>query len=222
MISYPVFLNLASKKCIVVGGGPVGERKSLALIEAGALLTIISPTLTAPLHNLKASQRFTHLDRHYRTGDLTGAFLVVAATSDRVLNQQIANESPALANVVDAPHLCNFFVPSQMRQGDLHCAISTSGISPALAKTIRQELEHLYGGEFAGYLEFLKNYRDKVLSSTLNSKDRKTLLAQAGSKEALNALRTQQSPLFMKQMNLALEEKLKRQEGDTHGPTQPL
>ncbi|OGW55688.1 MAG: hypothetical protein A2Y81_01345 [Nitrospirae bacterium RBG_13_43_8] len=92
-------------------------------------------------------------------------------------------------NVVDTPSLCNFIVPSVIRQGPLTIAVSTSGVSPALSKSIRKELEKLYGPEFAKYLRLLEKIRKKAMEGIQDKKQRTEFLGGLASQEMVKMLR---------------------------------
>ena len=169
---YPIFLNLKGKKCIVVGGGKVAERKALPLLKSGAKITVISPECTGRLKKEHLRERIKYISRRYKKGDLKNAFLVIAATDSNETNRKISEDAPYLVNIVDMPLLCNFIVPSVVRRGPLTIAVSTSGISPSLARTIRKELEGLYGREFVKHLNHIKKMRVKALSGIKNNKER--------------------------------------------------
>lgn len=173
---YPVFLNLKNKGCVVVGGGKVAERKVLSLLKSGAEVTVISPELTKRLKKESLSGRIKHIPRRYKKGDLKNAFLVIAATDSNEINEKVSEDAPHLINVVDVPSLCNFIVPSMVKRGPLTIAISTSGVSPSMAKTIRKELEKLYGPEFARYLNSLKKIRIKAMAEIKDKKERERFL----------------------------------------------
>ncbi|MDO8885938.1 bifunctional precorrin-2 dehydrogenase/sirohydrochlorin ferrochelatase [Candidatus Oleimmundimicrobium sp.] len=165
MTYYPVYLNLKNKKCVVVGGGNVAERKVLALIDCGAKVTVISPKLTKLLERLKSEGKIEHIGREYEKGDLKGAFVVIGATDNSSVNKEIYKEASALnllVNIVDVPEICNFIVPSLVRRGDLTISISTSGKAPALAKKIRLKLEKEFGPEYEPYLNLLGEIREKI------------------------------------------------------------
>lgn len=171
-VYYPVFLNLKGKKCVVVGGGKVAERKALSLLRSGAEVIVISPECTGRLKKENLKGRIKYISRVYKKGDLKNAFLVIAATDSGETNKRISEDAPYLVNVVDMPLLCNFIVPSVVRRGPLTIAVSTSGISPSLARTIRKELEGLYGREFEKHLNYIKKMRVKALSGIKNNKER--------------------------------------------------
>lgn len=186
---YPLFLNLKGKKAVVIGGGKVAERKILTLLRVGARVTVISPTLTKRIEKEKLKGTIEHFSRQYEKGDLKNAFLVIAATDSRLINENVFKDAPCLVNVVDAPSLCNFIVPSVVKRGPLTISISTSGISPALSRSIRKELEKLYGPEFAYYLKLLLKIRKKAMQGILDKNKRTKFLKSLASKEIFEMLR---------------------------------
>lgn len=186
---YPVFLNLKGKKCVVVGGGRVAERKVLSLLESGADITVISPDLTKRLRKENVNRlnrvkgsggNLRHISREYKKGDLRNAFLVIAATDSMETNKKVSADAPNLINVADAPLLCNFIAPSVARRGPLTIAISTSGVSPSIAKAIRKELEKLYGPKLGRRLGSIKKIRTKALSEIKDKKERERFLKKLG------------------------------------------
>jgi precorrin-2 dehydrogenase/sirohydrochlorin ferrochelatase len=178
---YPVFLDVQGRRCLVVGGGGVAQRKVRGLVEAGAQVTVISPELTSSLRRLVNKKRIRHLARRYRKGDLRGYFLVYGATDDPSTQNSIAariKSSAVLLNIVDRPGLCNFIAPAIVKRGDLILAISTGGASPALAKKLREELEQSFGPEYARALRFLQSLRKKLMTSSLPSSERHRIFTQ--------------------------------------------
>jgi precorrin-2 dehydrogenase/sirohydrochlorin ferrochelatase len=128
--------------------------------------------------------------RAFSANDLDGKFLAVAATASSSLNEVIYREAQdrgVLCNVVDVPHLCDFFYPAVVRRGDLQIAISTSGQSPSLAQRIRQQLEKRFGEGYADWVERLGETRRLVLTSDLNKETKWELLHSLASKEAFEA-----------------------------------
>lgn len=186
---YPAFIDLAGKKAVVVGGGSVAARKVSTLLKAGAVVTVISPELTAGLRRMVSDGKVSHVSRPYRRGDLKGAFLAVAATDSEEVNRMVAGHAPSLCNVADSPDLSNFIVPSTVDRGDLCIAISTSGASPALARSIRLELERIYGPEFARYLAKLKKLRSKAMESIADPALRRQYLKSLGAKDTPEIIR---------------------------------
>jgi precorrin-2 dehydrogenase/sirohydrochlorin ferrochelatase len=188
-VFYPAFLNLKGKRAVVIGGGKVAERKVLILLKTGSDILVISPYLTKRLEKEKLSGRIEHIRRQYRKCDLKNAFIVFAATNSVVINKKISEDSPCLVNVVDTPDLCNFIVPSTMNRGPLNVAVSTSGISPALSRSIRKELEELYGTEFYKYLKSLKAIRAKAMRVFRDKEKRVKFLKSIASENIIRILR---------------------------------
>ncbi|MEW6416647.1 MAG: bifunctional precorrin-2 dehydrogenase/sirohydrochlorin ferrochelatase [Nitrospirota bacterium] len=186
---YPAFLNLKGKTAVVIGGGKVAERKVLSLLKAGSGVKVISPKLTKRIEKEKLKGRIKHIPRQYRKSDLKNAFLVIAATDSQVINDRVSKDAPSLVNVVDIPDLCNLIVPSVMNRGPLNIAVSTSGISPALSRSIRKELEKLYGPEFNNYLKLLKKIRLKATKIIDDKKKRREFLKAIASGKMMRMLR---------------------------------
>ena len=140
---YPVFLNLTGRRCIVIGGGQIAEGKVLKLIDSGAKIIVISPDATQAIRDCADRGDIEFDLRRYQPGDLEGAFLAIAATNDRVVNQEIFEEAEKLGvllNAVDDPPRCSFIAPSIVERGPVTLAISTGGASPALARKLRETL----------------------------------------------------------------------------------
>jgi precorrin-2 dehydrogenase len=166
MKTYPLFALIEDRACLVVGGGAVGERKVQDLLAAGAKVTVVSHDLTLGLAELAAQGRLAFIQGDFTPKHLDGMMLVVGATDDMVVNQQVSAAAQArglLVNIVDAPELCTFIVPAQVRRGPLTIAVSTGGASPALARKVRQELEQHFGADYGRYLRVLQAVRDRVL-----------------------------------------------------------
>ena len=153
-VLYPVFMDLKGQRCVVVGGGAVADRKARKLLQARAEVVVISPEVKPGLESVAVEL----LRRPYEDGDLEGAYLVFAATDSREVNAAVALEAHAKSipvNVVDRPSDGSFAVPSVLRRGRMQVAVSTGGASPSLARTIRDELDNLFGPEWAGLVEEL-------------------------------------------------------------------
>ena len=141
---YPVFLNLTERRCVIIGGGQIAEGKISKLLDSGAKIIVISPDATQGIRGF-AERGQIELDlRKYQEGDLQGAFLAIAATNDRVVNQEIFEEAEKqgiLLNAVDDMPRCSFIAPSIVERGPVTVAISTGGASPALARKLREKME---------------------------------------------------------------------------------
>jgi precorrin-2 dehydrogenase/sirohydrochlorin ferrochelatase len=201
---YPAFLNLQGKKAVVVGGGSVAERKVLSLLKAGAAVTVISPAVTARLRKEKTKKNIYHIARCYRKGDLRDSVLVIAATDSPSVNTQVAEDAPFLINVVDVPKECSFIAPSVIKRGPLTIAISTGGTSPAFSRTMRKELEKIYGAEIGKYLSFVGRIRKRALAEISDTRIRERFLKDLASARTLQSLRTKGFNVVRK----AVEEKL--------------
>ena len=143
---YPVFLDLANQPCIVLGDGKFAREKAASLREAGAVVRVIP-------------------SREYRTGDLTGARLVVDASEDPEINRLSWDEAEAagiLINVVDRPAQCRFIAPAIVRRDPLLVAISTSGESPYLASALRVRIERWLGREWGPFVALVGNVRRQL------------------------------------------------------------
>ena len=158
VVLYPIFLDLSDRRCVVVGGGEVANRKARKLLQARARVVVISPEIGAELESVAAEVH----RRPYRGGDLEGAYLTFAATDSREVNAAVAREAKERGvpvNVADKPYEGDFALPSTLRRGRLQVAVSTGGASPTLARRIRGELEDAFGPEWAGIVEELATAR---------------------------------------------------------------
>jgi precorrin-2 dehydrogenase/sirohydrochlorin ferrochelatase len=192
---YPMFLRVAGRRCLVVGGGRVAEQKATALVEAAAHVTVISPVATPRIEALAAAQAIVRHPRQYASGDVRGFFLAFAATDDEQAQRQLAQDARAagvLLNVADRPELCDFIVPAVMEQGDLVIATSTGGASPALAKRIRRELQASFGPEYAEALRLLQRLREHLASRVASAAERRRIFTALANSPLLEYLRQRQ------------------------------
>lgn len=163
---YPICLQIEGRRCLVIGGGAVAERKVRGLLESGAVVVVISPQLTEVLSALQAAGKIVWEPRGYQADDVAGFFLVMAATDDRLVQDQVQSDAERhqiLINVADVPEKCNFILPALVKRGALSVAISTSGKSPALAKRLRRELQRLIGQDYEIVTEVMGLIRPCVL-----------------------------------------------------------
>ena len=140
---YPINLNIKGKLCVVIGGGPVAERKVKNLLLCGARVRVVSPDLTDRLSKWVSQGKIDDTRSEYRASHLKGAFLVYAATSDRKVNAEIARDAAKrklLVNVADAPAESAFILPAVVRKREISIAVSTNGISPATSVRIRDRI----------------------------------------------------------------------------------
>lgn len=173
---YPLFLKLDNMKCLVIGGGVIAERKVSALIESGAIVTIISPDITEGIMNLVDKNAVKYFKRHFEQNDTKGFFLVIAATNSEKTNSMIYEEvsgSQGLINCVDDPEHCNFYVPARIVRGDLQIAISTAGKLPLIAKKLRVLLEGLLPDSLGNDLSRLHRLRSRIIRGTNGNQKKK-------------------------------------------------
>ncbi len=192
MSYYPVLLDLRDKKALVVGGGKVAQRKIDSLLEHGAAVHVVARNLTDTLCRYAKEGRVRRLGSEFSEDCLKGFFLVIAATDDPLLNKEISERARSkglLVNAVDQPLDCNFILPSVLRRGDLLISVSTSGRSPALAKKVREDLEHVFGDEYAALLMFMGRIRKEVLSRGLSGAENKRIFSEFVHSSLLESLR---------------------------------
>lgn len=199
---YTIELNIRNKKCVVVGGGKIAQRKATSLLECGGEVHVVSRELSEGLRILLKIGKIYFYEKEYESGDIKGAFLVVAATDCQETNKRIAQDArklKILVNTADNIELCDYIVPAITRVGDLTISVSTAGKSPSLAKKIRSEIEKYYGREYGELLNILGNVRSKVMEEIADSQKRKLVwrgivdskvieLIRGGALDKVNAL----------------------------------
>jgi len=202
---YSVSLDLNEIPCLVVGGGTIALRKIQSLLFSGAKVTVVSPQV---IPEIETFEGIDIIKREFRPEDLQGKFLVISATNNRPVNEAVAREARQrnmLVNVVDVPELCNFFVNSQVRRGDLAISISTGGASPALAKRIRRELEKQYGGEYSHFLRLMREYRALIIRTVTDPEKRKDMFEQIDAEQFEKMLRDQGEDAVRKAIEMIMK-----------------
>jgi precorrin-2 dehydrogenase/sirohydrochlorin ferrochelatase len=167
---YPVNLVLAGRRCVVVGAGRVAARKAEGLRDAGAVVTVVAPRISAEVRGLGVAVQ----QRTYRRGDLDGAWLAIAATGDPALNQVVRDDGDAAGvwvNAADDPAACSFTLPAVARQGPVMVTVSTSGYSPALATWLKAHVAGELGPEFAVLASLFAEARDRLKSEGRSTED---------------------------------------------------
>lgn len=165
MSFFPISLQMTGRRCLVIGGGPVAERKIASLLDAGAEVTVVSPDVTETIAGWSKSNSIQFKAGHYQSGDLAGYQLVFVATDDREVNARVYQEGKtkgAWVNAADDPAHCDFILPSVLRRGELTVAVSSGGSSPALARLIREELELHFTAEYALLNKLAGDVRDEL------------------------------------------------------------
>jgi len=192
---YPVYLDVRERPCMIVGGGQIAERKAIALFDAGADLTIVSPSLTPALVELAGKGKITHHPKTFAEQDITGVYLVIAATNDAAVNEAVARacrKHGILVNAATSPDEGTFVVPSVVERGDLLIAISTCGDSPALARKVREDLERTYGPEYAVFLDKMANLRRRIVHDVADENVRRNVYQAVVDSDVLYLLKAGQ------------------------------
>lgn len=188
---YPLILDLTGRFCLVVGGGEVATRKVESLLEAGAVVTVISPDGLPILEEWMALDLIQWEKRNFTFNEEVGKYaLVVAATNHSEVNLSVYEAVTRVGgwiNIVDRPDLCNFIVPSTVHRGKLVISVSTSGASPGLASKIKQKIDQEFGPEYEGYVNFLAEVRQHVLRTVKDPKQRRAIFRQLLHEEYLTA-----------------------------------
>jgi siroheme synthase-like protein len=189
---YPVFLDLRSRPCVVLGGCGMAEEKVKGLLAAGARVTVIAPSLTPALQDLAAEGRIVHHAREYRPGDLEGVALAISTDRTPEVAAAVwreAQERNVLLNTVDdVPH-CSFIAPAVVKRGDLSIAISTGGKAPVLAVRLRQRLEKEVGEEHARFLALAGAAREPLAHRHPDFSTRRDLWYRLVDSDVLDLLR---------------------------------
>lgn len=154
---FPLFLDIAGKSVLLVGGGEIAARKYALLAEANARVTVVAPELGDALRDALARGALAHEARAFTDADVDGHWLVIAATDDRTVNAAVAAAAGARripCNVVDDRELSSFIMPAVIDRSPVQIAVSTGGTSPVLARLIRERLETLLDGSLGTLAAF--------------------------------------------------------------------
>ena len=167
MSDFPIALHGERTTAVVIGGGAVGARKALALADAGALVTVVSPDATPELVDADRLRRITLLRERYRKEHIERATLVIAATDSREVNAQIAVDASArgkLVNITDYPDEGNFHTMALHRSGDVTIAVSSGGV-PGAAARIRDAIAERFDGRYERAVSALRGLRSRLIAS---------------------------------------------------------
>jgi precorrin-2 dehydrogenase len=184
---FPIFLKLEGRNCLVLGAGSVGEQKIRGLIESGARVRVVAPMASVAVREWVARGEVEWIPRPFELADLNGVFLLVAATSSAEVNHTAYREAQAvgiLCNVVDDPPYCDFYYPAVVRRGQLQIAISTAGLSPALAQRIRKQFEVEFPEVYGNWLDELGAKRAALFREGGDAELRKRQLHELATPEA--------------------------------------
>ncbi len=180
MSKYPIFLELAGRRVVVVGAGAVALRKAVSLLAAGARLVVVAENIDEMLA-IQSHGTAELIKSKYSKNYLVGALLVIAATNDPAVNSQIykdCQELEILCNVVDQPELCDFFVPAVVKRGELQIAVGTEGECPAYAGHLRKKLEQIFTEKHGEFLAELETLRKRITEEVPAPAERKAILGE--------------------------------------------
>ena len=172
---FPIFLKLHEIDTLLVGGGNVGLEKLTAILKNSpeARVTLVADKILPEVWELASLHTTLEIhERQFEQNDLAGKQLVILATDNPNLHKEIkesTTELGILTNVADTPHICDFYLGSVVRKGDLKIAISTNGKSPTFAKRFREYLEEALPDDIQSLLDNLQAYR-KTLKGDFQSK----------------------------------------------------
>ena len=170
----PIFMNVKGQACLVVGGGKIASRKVFMLLRAGATVSVVSPELCQDLAIRRDEGEIKHINRQFEDADVDSNKIIIAATNNMDVNRhvsQLAKDKGIPVNVVDAPDLCTFIVPSIIDRNPVQIAISTGGASPVLARLLRSRLETFIPSAYGRLATLVESFREKVKTKFSNTDD---------------------------------------------------
>jgi precorrin-2 dehydrogenase / sirohydrochlorin ferrochelatase len=182
-VYYPVFLDITDKRCLVVGGGKVAERKVAMLLQFDARIVVVGPLMTKALLKLVKGGKITYHQRTFAATDLDDIALVFACTDNKAVNNKIKKEAARKnipVNVVDTTDACDFIVPSIIRKGDLTIAVSTSGELPLLSRKLRQKIEEMVTDDYLEYLHIMGEFRKHLMRTVKEARKRSIIMEHFG------------------------------------------
>jgi len=176
MTNLPIFIKLQSQHCLVVGGGVVATRKIKQLLTADAQVFVVASDIGDELKNINESGEIHYIKQSYNEEHLEGKQLVIAATNDRQLNTEIAEQAKTkgiLVNVVDNPEAGNFILPSIIDRSPIVIAVSTSGVAPVLTKLLSTRIETIVPFSYGKLAALIGQFRSLVKEKIPDRKDRR-------------------------------------------------
>lgn len=180
---FQVTLDLDGRQCMVIGGEEEAVEKVNRLLDAGAKVTVVSPTLHVELRKLTASGKIIHRGRTFRSGDAQGVILILNVLKDDLALAkslfELARTERCLVWSLDQPAYSTVMMPALVKRGNLRMAISTSGTAPALAKVLRHNLESLFDEEFNQFLDWLGALREELKITEISDLRRRERLTDA-------------------------------------------
>jgi precorrin-2 dehydrogenase / sirohydrochlorin ferrochelatase len=190
---YPIYIDIENREVVIIGGGNVCARKAETMMKYGARVTVVAPELNDEIEQWARDGRLSIRRKRYDHADLDGANIVIASTDDTSVNEQIAADCRARripVNVVDVTPLCEFIIPAIVESGSIQIAVSTGGKSPAIARTLKEDLQRMIGPEYAEVNDVLATLREGAKGVLPTDVDRKRFfdgIIAAGVLEQLRA-----------------------------------
>ena len=179
---FQVSIDVRGRACLVLGGDDEAADKAQRLLDAGAKVTVINPTLNDVLRRLTATGKIIHRVRTFRAPDAEGAVLVInTLKGDREYARslyELAQKERFLLCSTDQPELSTCMMPALVKRGHLRVAVSTSGVAPALASHLRQDLETVFDDEFQSFLEWLRGLREDAQATEADDERRRAILRE--------------------------------------------
>jgi len=188
MAKYPIYLELAGRRVVVVGAGAVAARKAQTLSEVGARIVVIAKDASQAFEKTCSKLNIELVISSYSKDYLAEAVLAIAATNDLNLNRRIykdCQELEVLCNVVDQPELCDFFVPAVVKRGPLQIAVGTDGNCPAYAGHLRKKLEDQFTEDHGRFITELESIRKRIIAEIPDGAKRKAILGQLAGDKSL-------------------------------------
>jgi precorrin-2 dehydrogenase/sirohydrochlorin ferrochelatase len=180
---FQVTVDLDGRQCMVIGGDEEAVEKIHRLLDAGAKITVVNPTLHVELRKLTASGKIIHRGRTFRSSDAQGVVLILNVLKDDLdlakSLYELAKTERCLVWSMDQPDYSTITMPALVKRGNLRIAISTSGTAPALAKVLRQNLELLFNEEFDQFLDWLGALREEFKNTEVSDIRRRERLTEA-------------------------------------------
>jgi len=174
---FPIFLDAKHINAIVIGGGDVAARKIELLLKSTTRITVMSEFLSISVERLVNTHELTWLQHNYQAGHFTHFNLVIAATDNTEINQQVANESSQLnllTNVVDQPDLCTYITPAIIDRDPMLIAMSSSGSAPILLRMLREQIEKTLPDGYGKLADFSLKFREHVKARVKGIRNRRT------------------------------------------------
>jgi uroporphyrin-III C-methyltransferase/precorrin-2 dehydrogenase/sirohydrochlorin ferrochelatase len=205
----PLFHNLQGRRCVMVGGGSVALRKLRQLIDAGAIVDLIAPEINEAIQQLAIKHSLRIHQRKFTNEDLIAAVLVIAATNNKQLNQQVSEQAQKLnipVNVVDQPKLCTVIFPSVVDRSPIQIAISSGGTAPVLARMLRTRLEALVPAGYGKLAKLAGKFRSQVKAKITDGNGRKAFWEDVFSGEVAELVFSEQLSIAESRLQQKLDE----------------